>query len=131
MEQEENAAVRPAGPETGPETAGPDTAGGAPGTGRAEPSAGESGMPPEKADGKPDETESLRRRYAELQAKYDAETANRANAQAALGSVSGGDAVERDYYTSQEWDRLPEHLRRKFIKNGRIFDFMKKWSEKI
>lgn len=67
--------------------------------------------------------------YEELKAKYDAESANRTNAQATMGSLAGGEAVEKEYYTSQEWDRLPQKLREKFIKNGKVFDFMKKWAE--
>jgi hypothetical protein len=70
----------------------------------------------------------VKRQVAELQTKYDAELENRANAAAAVGSVRGGQAYEKDYYTSQEWDKLPQNLREKFIKNGKIFEFMKKWS---
>ena len=70
----------------------------------------------------------VKRQYAELQTKYDAELENRANTAAAVGSVKGGQAYEKDYYTSQEWDKLPQNLREKFIKNGKIFEFMKKWS---
>jgi hypothetical protein len=68
--------------------------------------------------------------YVALKAQYDAELANKANAADAVGSVAGGQAYEKDYYTSQEWDKLPQNLKEKFIKNGRIFEFMKKWSGK-
>lgn len=131
MEQQEDTATCSAGTKTErPDASGPDTAVGTSGEAGAEVSAGTAQENPAEREDRPDELESLRRRYEELQAKYDAEVANRANTQASLGSVSGGEAVERDYYSSQEWDRLPAHLRRKFIQNGRIFDFMKKWSEK-
>jgi hypothetical protein len=70
----------------------------------------------------------VKRQYAELQTKYDAELESRANAAASVGSVKGGQAYEKDYYTSQEWDKLPQNLKEKFIKNGKIFEFMKKWS---
>ena len=76
------------------------------------------------------EIETLRAEYGRLKEQYDALLANRANAQASTGSVAGGQAYEKDYYTSQEWDRLPQNLQQKFIRSGRIFDFMKKWSGK-
>lgn len=62
-----------------------------------------------------------------LSAKLEALEANRANASASIGSLSGGDVPEKDFYTSQEWDRLPQKQKEKFIKNGKIYEFMKKW----
>jgi hypothetical protein len=67
---------------------------------------------------------------AKLSAKLETQDANRANAQISIGSLSGGQAVERDYYTSEEWDRLPQKAKDKFIRNGKIYEFMKKWSGK-
>lgn len=67
---------------------------------------------------------------AKLSARLDALAANRTNASAAIGSLSGGDTAGKDYYTSQEWDRLPQNQKEKFIKNGKIYEFMKKWSGK-
>ena len=74
------------------------------------------------------ELEQLRSDYGELRQKYDAELENKRNAAASTGSVSGGRAAEKDYYTSEEWDALSEKAKKKFIKNGKVFDFMKKWS---
>lgn len=65
-----------------------------------------------------------------LQAQLAAQEANRANAQAAIGSLAGGQACEKDYYTSAEWDRLPKSLRETLIRSGKIFEFMRKWSGK-
>jgi hypothetical protein len=65
-----------------------------------------------------------------LSAKLDAQAANRANAAASIGSLSGGEAPQKDYYTSEEWDKLPQKDKEKFIKSGKIYEFMKKWSGK-
>lgn len=65
---------------------------------------------------------------AELASLLEAERTNRSNDIAAVGSLSGGDAVEKDFYTSGEWDRLPEKTKEKLIRNGKIYQFMKKWS---
>lgn len=76
------------------------------------------------------ELEQLRSDYGELRQKYDAELENKRNAAASTGSVSGGRAAEKDYYSSEEWDGLSEKTKEKFIKSGKVFDFMKKWSER-
>lgn len=55
---------------------------------------------------------------------------NRRNARSSTGSLSGGEAVERDCCGPEEWDRLPPELRRKFIRNGRVFEFMKQWGRR-
>lgn len=65
-----------------------------------------------------------------LSAKLLAQDANHTNAQVSIGSLAGGQAPERDYYTSQEWDRLPKNIKDKMIRNGKIYEFMKKWSGK-
>lgn len=67
---------------------------------------------------------------AKLSAKLDAQAANRANASASIGRLSGGETPEKDYYSSQEWDRLPQKDKEKFIRSGKIYEFMKKWSGK-
>jgi hypothetical protein len=67
----------------------------------------------------------------EFKTRLEAEVANRSNAQTAMGSLQGGDAVEKDYYSSKEWDRLPEKAREKYIRNGKIYEFMRKWSENL
>lgn len=65
----------------------------------------------------------------ELRARLEASEANRRNERTSIGSLAGGDAPEKDFVTSKEWDALPEAARQKFIRSGRIFDFMRKWSE--
>jgi hypothetical protein len=65
-----------------------------------------------------------------LSALLEAQKANAANAAASIGSLSGGCTPEKDFYTSQEWDKLPQKSKEKFIKNGKIYEFMKKWSGK-
>lgn len=57
----------------------------------------------------------------------DVENLNRA---ASTGSLAGGDAVRKDFYSSQEWDRLPAKIKENFIRSGKVYEFMKKWSEK-
>jgi hypothetical protein len=67
----------------------------------------------------------------ELNARLEAELANRSNSNVSMGSLQGGDAVEKDYYSSKEWDRLPQKVKEKYIKNGKIYEFMRKWSESV
>lgn len=69
-------------------------------------------------------------RCAQLEKRLEIETENRENAAASTGSVAGGNAAEKDFYSSQEWDRLPPQSKEKLIRNGKIFEFMKKWSVK-
>lgn len=70
----------------------------------------------------------LKESYQKLTAKYQALLSNIENREASTGSLSGGDAVEKDFYSSVEWDRLPQKQKDKMIKNGKIYEFMKKWS---
>lgn len=64
-----------------------------------------------------------------LTAQLAAERANKAGAAASTGSLAGGAGGEKSEYTPGEWDKLPASLRQKFIRSGRIFDFMKKWGK--
>lgn len=64
-----------------------------------------------------------------LTAQLAAERANKAGAAASTGSLAGGAGGERSDYSPAEWDKLPAPLRQKFIRSGRIFDFMKKWGK--
>lgn len=70
-----------------------------------------------------------RETIASLKAQLAAERANKAGAAASTGSLSGGAGGEKNHYTAQEWDRLPAALRQKFIRSGKVFDFMKKWGK--
>jgi hypothetical protein len=65
---------------------------------------------------------------ARLESKLAALEEGRVNAAASIGSLSGGEAPEKDYYTAKEWDRLPGKQKEKFIKNGKIYAFMRKWN---
>ncbi|HEX2938357.1 MAG TPA: hypothetical protein VHO66_05495 [Ruminiclostridium sp.] len=67
---------------------------------------------------------------AKLSDELKAMTANRENIAASIGSLIGGQAPEKEYFTSQEWDRLPRRDKEKFIRSGKIYEFMKKWSGK-
>lgn len=67
---------------------------------------------------------------ARLSAQLEVQKANAANAAASIGSLSGGDAPEKGFYTSQEWDKLPQKSKEKLIRSGKIYEFMKKWSGK-
>lgn len=69
-------------------------------------------------------------RCGELAERCRAAEENRRNARNSTGSLSGGEAVERDCCGPEEWDRLPQALRRKFIRNGRVFEFMKQWGRR-
>lgn len=64
-----------------------------------------------------------------LEARLDAATASRAAAGASIGSLSGG-APQKDFYTSEEWDGLSKREKAGFIKSGKIYEFMRKWSGK-
>lgn len=70
-----------------------------------------------------------RARCDELAERCRAADENRRNALASTGSLAGGEAVERDDCGPGEWDRLPPALQRKFIQNGRVFEFMKRWGK--
>lgn len=76
------------------------------------------------------EVQNSRAELERLRGELAAERANRANAAASTGSVAGGDACEKDYYSSREWDRLPAVQKDKFIRSGKVFDFMKKWRDR-
>lgn len=67
---------------------------------------------------------------AQLTERCRAQEENRQNARASTGSLAGGEAVERDYCGPGEWDRLPPALRRRFIQNGKVFEFMRQWGKR-
>jgi hypothetical protein len=71
-----------------------------------------------------------REQNAKLEAMLAAKNANAENAAVSIGSLSFTDAPEKSFYSSDEWDKLPSKQKEKFIKNGKIFEFMKKWSVK-
>lgn len=66
----------------------------------------------------------------ELSARLDALSANAENNAASIGSLSAGESGGKNYFTSREWDRLPKKEKDKFIRSGKIYEFMKKWSGK-
>ncbi len=65
--------------------------------------------------------------YAVAQKKLAAYEANSLNATAATGSLSGSAEVQKDFYTKDEFYRLPEGRKNQLIDSGRIYDFMSKW----
>jgi hypothetical protein len=65
--------------------------------------------------------------YSAAQKKLEAYDANRLNADAATGSLSGNAEVLKDFYTKDEFYRLPEIRKNQLIDSGRIYDFMSKW----
>lgn len=69
-------------------------------------------------------------RCEELTERCRAAEENRRNARNSTGSLAGGEAVERDCCGPEEWDRLPPALRRKWIRSGRVFEFMKQWGRR-
>lgn len=62
--------------------------------------------------------------------KESAQQANTAGAAATVGSLSGGQAQEKDFYTSEEYNNLPEQAKDKLFKSGKIFELMRKWERK-
>lgn len=72
----------------------------------------------------------MREECDRLTARLGAEKANRENAFAAVGSLAGGECSEKSYYSSKEWDKLSKKQQEKFIRSGKIYEFMKKWSGK-
>lgn len=72
----------------------------------------------------------LRKTRAEcrkLKEQLDTEETEKQNNEASTGSVAGGDALQKDYYSPTEWDRLSDAVKKKFIRSGKVYDFMKKW----
>jgi hypothetical protein len=62
-----------------------------------------------------------------FKAKESATSANLVNAAASIGSVASGTAQEKDFYSRDDFDKLPRETQQKFIKNGDIFAWQKKW----
>lgn len=83
---------------------------------------------PDQKSEEAEKLEGLQTSYELLLAKYEALKSNIDNRAASIGSLSGSDGVEKDFYSSQEWDRLSRRQKEKLIQNGRIYEFMKKWS---
>lgn len=67
----------------------------------------------------------------ELRARLAAQQANRENSDASLGALAGGDAAQKDFYTSREWDTLAPRQKEALIRSGKIYEFMKKWSKDV
>lgn len=72
----------------------------------------------------------VREECERLTSRLAAEKVNRENAFAAIGSLAGGESPEKSYYSSKEWDKLSKKQQEKFIRSGKIYEFMKKWSGK-
>lgn len=74
-----------------------------------------------------DELRRTRGLCRELQARLDARQANRENEVASTGALTGGEPAGKDFYSSKEWDSLAPRQKETLIRNGKIYDFMKKW----
>lgn len=65
--------------------------------------------------------------YSVAQKKLEAIYANNANAAATAGSVSGTGEAIKDFYTKDEFNRLPENRKNQLIDSGQIYEFMANW----
>lgn len=66
---------------------------------------------------------------SELKQKLDAAAAEKRNGAASTGSVAGGNALQKDFYSPLEWDSLSPAVKRKFIESGKVYEFMKNWKK--
>lgn len=71
----------------------------------------------------------LTRKVEELTAERDAREEGRASAQASTGPAAGEPAADRDFYTSEEYDRLPQARKDELFESGRIFQMMARWAK--
>lgn len=62
-----------------------------------------------------------------MKKKETAGQTNAANAASSTGSMAGAPAADKDFYTSAEWDKLPFDKKQQFIKNGKVFQWQRKW----
>lgn len=63
----------------------------------------------------------------ELKATVEALKGNSANSAATTGGLATGPAVDQEFYTSEEYDRLPQEMKNKLIRSGKIDAIMAKW----
>lgn len=73
------------------------------------------------------ERAELKARLGAYEAGVAADKANLDGAAASAGDVAGGSAREKDFYTTDEWDRQPDDFKRRHILNGDFFKWAKKW----
>lgn len=71
---------------------------------------------------------ALEKENAELKAKQSAVDSNLAGAAAAVGSLASSPAQDKDFYTSEEWDKLPKDARQRLLKDPtKLKSMMAKW----
>jgi hypothetical protein len=68
-----------------------------------------------------------RKEMDELKATVAVLTGNKTNSEATTGSVGSGPALDQEFYTSEEYDKLPQEARDKLIRSGKIDKIMSKW----
>lgn len=77
-----------------------------------------------------DELSKAKETCRRLRAEIETLKANQLNSSRSVGSIKNADNGEKSYYSSKEWDSLDKSKKQKLIKNGKVFEFMKKWSVK-
>ncbi len=73
--------------------------------------------------------ENAKKEIEALKAKVEALTGNAANSAATTGNLGSGVAADKDYYTSEEWDKLPLDMRIAMTKSGKADKIMSKWKK--
>lgn len=76
------------------------------------------------------ELDSTKKELAQLKAVNAADSANAQGSAASIGSVSGNAAVDKEVYTSEEWDRLPDAKKDQLIRSGAWAKSAKLWNKK-
>lgn len=69
----------------------------------------------------------LEKKLAEFTASSTAKTANTANAAQSIGAVASVPAQDKDFYTHDEFVKLPQSKQDELTDNGKLFGMMPKW----
>lgn len=73
--------------------------------------------------------EELTRQVEELNAGNAAREAAETAARASTGSAASEAAGDREFYTSEEYDRLPQAKKDELFESGRVFQLMARWAK--
>lgn len=73
--------------------------------------------------------EELKRQVEELAAGNAAREAAQAAARASTGPAASEAAGDREFYTSEEYDRLPQAKKDELFESGRVFQLMARWAK--
>jgi len=74
-----------------------------------------------------EKVKDLEAKLAKFEAAEKAKASNAKAAAASTGALGGETANDPDFVSSSDWDKLSQPQKEKFIKNGKIYQFMKKW----